>query len=243
MRRHNGRPLPSWSYAFAVTVVILTVLVGWLIGALATPSGESFDWSTSAVAATAFATIALAGGTFVLAAGTLADAGASKRIAALTEQEMALRDRPTLATSDFALADGQPVCKFWIENVGLAPAMNLTVNMSGFDSTGEPVLTTGPISIDRVVRPGGAFEVTAAFFIRGRFEDWDTTELLTVSLDRRGGVNHSLRRWTRAGHNFIAASDFFTGWTPNEEMLKRLSGNTTSPVSLIERGTAVSKDD
>jgi hypothetical protein len=230
------KTFPRWGYAFSIALLGLTILIGWLIGNLATPSGEAFDWSVAAVAATAFATMALAGGTFILASATLADAGASKAIADLTQQDMRLRDRPTIMVTHFYINDKQPICLFSFENVGMAPAAYITANVSGFDSSGDAVLTTGPISIGRVIRPGAALDIAVAFAVRGNIADWNMTELLTASLDRRGGVNHSLWRRKREGHTFFAASDFLKNWCPDESMLERLAGEPTSPVSVREPG-------
>lgn len=235
---------PRWVYGVALVAFCLTILVGWLLGALAAPRGETIDWSVAAVAATAFATIALAGGTFVLAAGTLADAGASKQLVKLTARDMDLRDRPTIVVTGFDIHADRPICEISFENIGLAPAAYITAQVTGLDSSGEPVLTTGPISVGRVIRSGAGLDIALPFSVRGNFADWQMTELLTASLDRRGKVSHSLWRRSREGHTFLAASDFFTNaasdffpnWSPDESLLERLQGEPQTPMAIRESG-------
>lgn len=64
----------GWGSALAVG----TVIVGGLVGALASLGSAPYDWSTAAVAATAFGTVALAGFTGALAWKTNADVTATQ---------------------------------------------------------------------------------------------------------------------------------------------------------------------
>lgn len=220
-QKHVGRR--QWAIIYAISTFILMVLVSWLVGVLATKPGEPFDWSVSSAAATAVATIALAGGTFILAATALEDAGAARALAFLTAEDMRLRDRPIIRVADYRLSPDKPLVRFTLMNVGLGPATYVTVNVSGFDSEGDAVLTTGSLTITQTILPNDSLPVEIPFFIRGNYADLAKTELFMVTIDRRGNTSYALWREIRDVGFFVAASDSDSDWTPDDTLLERLS--------------------
>lgn len=178
---------------------------------------------------TAVATIALAGGTFVLAVTALEDAGAARelagatqRLAELTREDMRLRDRPTIMITTYEITSPDPKVRFSVENIGLGPATYITVNVSGFDSTDDAVMTTGPVTIPRTILPNDSHSIVLPFAVRGNVADLTKTELIMVAIDRRGNPSYSLWR-ERDGAITLAASDFDTNWEPGHSLLERLA--------------------
>jgi hypothetical protein len=216
---HRHRLLRLWAIVAVIVTVGLTVLFGWIVGAVNTLPDGRFNWEVAATVATAFATIALAGGTFTLAFTALEDAGASRELAELTRDDMWLRDRPTLVITSYARRTTEPSTEaeslgqtaaflaITVQNVGLAPAMYLTVSVAGFDSMGDAVLIGESSAVNRVIPPNEEIDIPLPIAERGNIEDLSMTEITVRSVDRRLHESHGVFKINREGQIFLKASD------------------------------------
>ena len=203
------------SAAFAFAVIVIAVLVGGVFGHLASHGNEPFDWNVASVAATAFATIALAGGTFVLALTALEDAGASSRLASLARDDQWARDRPTIVILDYELQPADPsvgrevpTAKILYANVGLAPAINVTFGLIAFDSKNDPVVMAQELKTRRLTWPNERGDIEGMLLVRGNFADRERTEITVNAIDRRG--RPSTAKWVadRDGDFYLGSSEF-----------------------------------
>lgn len=203
------------SAAFALAVIVTAVLVGILFGHLAAHKNDPFDWNVASAAATAFATIALAGGTFVLAFTALEDAGASSRLASLARDDQWARDRPTIVILDYELQPAVPsvgrevpTAKILYANVGLAPAINVTFGLIAFDSNNDPVVMSQELRTRQLTWPNERGDIEGVLLVRGDFADRERTEITVNAIDRRG--RPSTARWVadRDGDFYLGSSEF-----------------------------------
>lgn len=203
------------SAAFALAAIVIAVLVGGLFGHLASNRNDPFDWNVAAGAATAFATIALAGGTFVLALTALEDAGASSRLASLARDDQWARDRPTIVILDYELQPPDPsvsrevpTAKILYANVGLAPAINVTFELISFDGNNDPVVTSQELKTRQLTWPNERGSIEGILLVRGNFAHPARTEITVDSIDRRG--RPSTAKWVadRDGDFYLGSSEF-----------------------------------
>jgi hypothetical protein len=151
-RRLPGRLVRAASGSLIATVA-LSAVVGWVGGE------RGYDWALAATFGTALGTTLLALTTGALAYLTWQEVGATQRLAALTAEDQAARERPVViqhsATYRTNKHQGGPVLEEWISveliNAGLGPAIRVRVDATYIDSTWKGKVTP---EIWPVIRPG-----------------------------------------------------------------------------------------
>jgi len=204
----------------AIVVVALATIgiagvVGALFGHLAHNQTTTFDWNVAAVAATAFATVALAGGTFVLASATLQDAGASRELALLARKDQWDRDRPNIVILDYDLLSPDPaedrevpIARIKYANVGLAPAINVTFRLVWYDSHDEPVVMSEQLKTRQLTWPSERGSIDGVLLVRGNYGDRERTEISVNAVDRRGRGSSAMWVADRDGDFYLGSSEF-----------------------------------
>lgn len=218
-RRASADPvrplLRGRSVACALAAIAMAVLVGGLFGHLASGRDGQFDWNVAAVAATAFATIALAAGTFILALAALEDASASSELATLARNDQWTRDRPTIVILDYEIQSPDPsvgrevpTAKILYANVGLAPAIHVTFELVWFDSNDEPIVMSQALKTRHLTWPNERSSIEGILLVRGNVEDRARTEITVDAIDRRG--RPSTAKWVadRNGDFSLGSSEF-----------------------------------
>lgn len=207
--------LRQYSLLFASAAVVCAILVGWLFGYLASSRKGPFDWNVAAVAATAFATVALAGGTFVLAFTTLESARLTRLLASIAQDDQWARDRPSIVVIDYDLLSPDPdsgrdipIARIRYANAGLAPAIHVTFTLVWFDSELEPVVRSESLATGRITWSNEFGSVEGPVLVRGRFDDRERTEITVKSIDRRGRPSNAMWVQDREGGVYLASSDF-----------------------------------
>jgi hypothetical protein len=152
-RRNQGSDAPSeqarTSNSFAVTATLLVlaiIAVFVVIGFLAAPRGQAFNWDSASLAATALATVSLAAYTARLARSTARDVEATGSLARLAAKDQELRDRATLVVTDVgyvpavgASGAATTVAAITLLNIGLAPAAFISLDIVGSSNSGERI--------------------------------------------------------------------------------------------------------
>jgi hypothetical protein len=131
------------------TAAVLTLLISGafvVIGFLAAPNGQVFNWDAASLAATALATVSLATYTARLATSTAKDVEATGLLARIAEKDQELRDRATLTVTDVAYGVGRgvdtpgvTVASITLVNIGLAPAAFITLKIEGLSDSGQRI--------------------------------------------------------------------------------------------------------
>ncbi len=209
----SNRPrskLRQYSLLFAFAAVVCAILVGWLFGYLASSSNGPFDWNAAAVSATAFATIALAGGTFVLAFTTLESARLTRVLASIAQDDQWTRDRPSIVVIDYDLLPPDPdsgrdtpIARIRYANAGLAPAIHVTFTLVWFDSELEPVVKSESLATGKITWSNEFGSVEGPVLVRGRFDDRERTEIMVNSIDRRGRPSNAMWVQDREGGVYL----------------------------------------
>jgi hypothetical protein len=148
----SGFKLAVW----IVGSLLTTAVVGYVIGAVAASKGTSFDWGTATVAATAFATTALAALTGTFAYTTVIAQQRSDRV--LVAVRLAVRHQQS---------DGGTIsCSVTLRNVGVAPAAYITIKIESEDSARIPLV--GESSNNHFLGPGEEADIVVDLDIAPR---------------------------------------------------------------------------
>jgi hypothetical protein len=201
-----------------VASLVAALAISVIIGFEAAPAHREFSWPLAGVAATAFGTLALAGYTASLATST-------RREVAVALDEQRSRDRPVVVVTVLELAmqtievdTGRkiPVLLVLLRNVGVAPALDIRLTVSGYDQRSQqevvPVLAvdeTLQVSLSLTPmkeRDDGLgfrlFDLSVEGDFADRRQDPDRRNLITIINSyglsdelRAGAERTSLRAW------------------------------------------------
>ena len=223
---------------WAAPVLMVVAGLSYLVGLAATRGHGPFNWDVASIFGTALGTTALAAFTGALAFTTSGDVRATWRLAELTQEDQAARERPTVVLHHAEFRPAERHVSISFHNVGLGPALNIVfealvrqdlvpahpvaspfrwpVQMSGrYDSIALPVSFPALSTVEDVAAASNALEPDA-FEIRATYED------------RRGHV-YDLVQWGSAGPDWSLAdmADYVPG----------ASAEGTAPDSSQKRGT------